>query len=159
MCLIHLPFIDKQSQASNSFFRMCNKMWNEIMMLFDEPIFHFDWRAYRLMMFSFLLAHFMWNLGLFHFDEKRWHINEQCDTEMHTYVHGGSANERENSLETAACRVLNCDYGHCNLIYTHYTLVSNIINIIQYTWQYQYSKIKFYSVSVRFKSLSSKLAA
>lgn len=36
-----------------------------------------------------------------------------------------------------------------NLICTYYALVSNVINIIQYTWQYQYSKIKFYSDSVK----------
>lgn len=38
------------NQASNSFFRMCNKIWNVIMMLFDEPIFRFNWRTHHFIM-------------------------------------------------------------------------------------------------------------
>lgn len=148
--LIHIVFIDKAKSSIKFAFAYVHcaikKMgWDNDALWWADIILRLARVPFNDALF--LLEHFIWNLELLHFNEVRWHINEQNDTKMGIKERKSVCEEREReSLKFAICKVLNCicmsTQTHCC---THYTLVSNIINIIQYTWQYQYSKIKFYS--------------
>lgn len=125
------------------------------MMLFDEPIFRFNWRTHHFIMLYRLCRVFCF---CFCPNERArcTALAKQGWTNMHNW---NETNDRKGAHSTAAAGAgageeeywiaIICALkliAACNLIYTHYTLASNFINIIQYTWQCKYSEIKFHSL-------------